>query len=367
MIVHATSGRALCCALLALALVAPAPAVAQELERVRVSASAVGGSMISEDQLGWLGFDRVGVGGVLGFGYSLTELLVPEVHVGGTYFLSDARGGGAIAELGAGLRISLGTPVNDIFVEPAAHVNVAWTGDLLLPSVDIGVRIAVRLGDSFSAGPEAFYGQVFWKNDTGYSTDARFLMAGASVVWRPGGAAEAERMRTRIIEREHLIGIPVERVVRTSAPPAPPPPAPGPSVEIERLLEDALPIQRREERQLIAPVLFEFDSTRVIPCGEVALYAAREAILEMRDTVIIEGHADGTGTDGYNVNLSLARATWVHDWLVAHGIDASRLRVEAHGETRPLARETDDSIRQLDRRVIFRTVHVEPAAEAPAP
>jgi outer membrane protein OmpA-like peptidoglycan-associated protein len=85
----------------------------------------------------------------------------------------------------------------------------------------------------------------------------------------------------------------------------------------------------------------------------------------MPDAVVIEGHADGDGEEGYNAMLSLDRAMAVRDWLVARGIDGARLSVEAHGEHRPLQEETDARVRQLDRRVTFRSVRPARAGDVP--
>jgi outer membrane protein OmpA-like peptidoglycan-associated protein len=57
--------------------------------------------------------------------------------------------------------------------------------------------------------------------------------------------------------------------------------------------------------------------------------------------VIIEGHADPTGTHEGNMALSQRRAEWVRDYLVSHGIDESRLEVMAYGDTRLRYGRTD--------------------------
>jgi OOP family OmpA-OmpF porin len=52
--------------------------------------------------------------------------------------------------------------------------------------------------------------------------------------------------------------------------------------------------------------------------------------------VLLRGHADAGGTDGYNLRLSAARARWVRDWLVGKGIGRKRVTVQAMGEYLPL-------------------------------
>jgi outer membrane protein OmpA-like peptidoglycan-associated protein len=51
-------------------------------------------------------------------------------------------------------------------------------------------------------------------------------------------------------------------------------------------------------------------------------------------TVVIEGHADPTGTHEGNQVLGQRRAEWVRDHLVSAGIDQARLDVISYGDTR---------------------------------
>jgi outer membrane protein OmpA-like peptidoglycan-associated protein len=53
--------------------------------------------------------------------------------------------------------------------------------------------------------------------------------------------------------------------------------------------------------------------------------------------VEISGHTDASGSDELNQKLSEQRAQVVADYLVAHGIDKSRLRTKGCGESQPIA------------------------------
>jgi peptidoglycan-associated lipoprotein len=57
--------------------------------------------------------------------------------------------------------------------------------------------------------------------------------------------------------------------------------------------------------------------------------------------VVIEGHADPTGTPEGNMALAQKRAEWVRDYLVTAGIDESRLEVISYGDTRLRYGRTD--------------------------
>jgi peptidoglycan-associated lipoprotein len=69
--------------------------------------------------------------------------------------------------------------------------------------------------------------------------------------------------------------------------------------------------------------------------NQVALNKAVRWLTDASDVhVVIEGHADPTGTHEGNMVLSQKRAESVRDFLVAGGIDQSRLDVMAYGDTR---------------------------------
>jgi len=66
----------------------------------------------------------------------------------------------------------------------------------------------------------------------------------------------------------------------------------------------------------------------------------------------IEGHTDSTGTDGYNQQLSQARAESVRNFLVAHGIPMERIpSTQGFGRTRPIAPNDTRANREKNRRV----------------
>lgn len=70
----------------------------------------------------------------------------------------------------------------------------------------------------------------------------------------------------------------------------------------------------------------------------------------------IEAHTDSRGDDQANLELSRLRALSVVRHLIAQGIEIGRLQARAYGEARPIADNSTEDGRLLNRRVEFRTL-----------
>jgi outer membrane protein OmpA-like peptidoglycan-associated protein len=68
-------------------------------------------------------------------------------------------------------------------------------------------------------------------------------------------------------------------------------------------------------------------------------------------TAAIEGYTDSVGSDSYNQALSQRRADSVKSYLVAQGIDSSRLTSAGKGEGAPVSDNSTSTGRQQNRRV----------------
>ncbi|MFK7816869.1 MAG: OmpA family protein [Gammaproteobacteria bacterium] len=67
--------------------------------------------------------------------------------------------------------------------------------------------------------------------------------------------------------------------------------------------------------------------------------------------IIIEGHTDSIGNPEVNKRLSLQRADTVKEYLVTRGIDSTRIETRGFGEEVPVATNTTNAGRSLNRRV----------------
>lgn len=87
---------------------------------------------------------------------------------------------------------------------------------------------------------------------------------------------------------------------------------------------------------LDVPVHFEFDKAEVRPVDRPALNRFAQVVKENRPDVLItiEGFADPSGPEAYNLWLGEQRAKAVKEYLVENGLPADRLRVVSYGEDR---------------------------------
>ena len=67
--------------------------------------------------------------------------------------------------------------------------------------------------------------------------------------------------------------------------------------------------------------------------------------------VLVEGHTDNVGADQMNLDLSIARAESVGNYLANQGVAVPRIRALGYGETQPIAQNATDSGRAQNRRV----------------
>jgi outer membrane protein OmpA-like peptidoglycan-associated protein len=67
----------------------------------------------------------------------------------------------------------------------------------------------------------------------------------------------------------------------------------------------------------------------------------------------LEGHTDNSGVPKHNLRLSKARVESVKEYLVDKGISAKRITGKGYGGTQPIADNTNEETRRLNRRVEF--------------
>ena len=97
-------------------------------------------------------------------------------------------------------------------------------------------------------------------------------------------------------------------------------------------------------------VFFDFDRADITPQAmQTIQQAAAAAKGGNRTSLSVTGHADRSGSDAYNMALSMRRANAVKDALVRQGIPAASMQVVARGESEPLV-PTADGVREPQNR-----------------
>jgi peptidoglycan-associated lipoprotein len=100
-------------------------------------------------------------------------------------------------------------------------------------------------------------------------------------------------------------------------------------------------------------VFFDFDKYSLKPESRDQL-AKWAAFLKKfpNDQLVIEGHCDERGTREYNLALGERRANSVKDFLVAQGVQASRLKTISYGKERPAVLGSNEAAWAQNRRSV---------------
>ena len=112
-----------------------------------------------------------------------------------------------------------------------------------------------------------------------------------------------------------------------------------------------------EDRLVLVGVNFAFDKSELLPESYYVLDKSVRLLKENPNVnVEIEGYTDYIDTKEYNQQLSEERAQTVKNYLVANGISENRLSTIGYGKSNPIADNTTDEGRALNRRIVFRII-----------
>lgn len=104
-----------------------------------------------------------------------------------------------------------------------------------------------------------------------------------------------------------------------------------------------------------ANIQFEFDSSILRPSSHPILDATSADLRSSGRVVYLNGYASaGEGTAAHNMQLSRDRANSVKTYLVNSGVDAKHLIIKGYGATHPIADNSTEEGRVLNRRVEFK-------------
>jgi outer membrane protein OmpA-like peptidoglycan-associated protein len=106
--------------------------------------------------------------------------------------------------------------------------------------------------------------------------------------------------------------------------------------------------------EMPSSILFGFDSSDLSTEAKANLDKMVKVFNTYPDTDIeIQGHTDSKGTENYNQNLSVKRASMVSSYLSGRGIASSRLKTVGYGEAVPKYTNDTEDGRTQNRRVEF--------------
>lgn len=105
---------------------------------------------------------------------------------------------------------------------------------------------------------------------------------------------------------------------------------------------------------LSAMIHFDYDKANVRG-DDAATLDQKVAIMNANPDlrIRVSGHCDERGSDEYNLALGNRRATAAKQYLVDHGVDASRIETASFGEERPAAMGHDEDSWAQNRRDEF--------------
>ena len=113
-----------------------------------------------------------------------------------------------------------------------------------------------------------------------------------------------------------------------------------------------------EVKSMVAAMIhFDYDKSNIRP-DDAGTLDQKVAILQANPELRIRvgGHCDERGSDEYNLALGNRRAQAAKQYLVSHGIDASRIETQSWGEERPLVDAHDEASWSQNRRDEFEII-----------
>jgi OOP family OmpA-OmpF porin len=292
-------------------------------------------------------------GGLIGFGYSLSEHFNVEFDMQKLNLDGDPNGNPDQDQTAVSLslmnlynRDGLFAPylLAGVGVVNTDIDNGSQDGDDL--QLQGGAGVLTRLwGDRVSLRTEVLYR---WQ-DASDSLGDTLVNAGFSVALGSKAVAAA----------------PVVAAAPPPAPPPPPPPPPPSDTDGDGVVDgsDQCPDTPKGDRvgpqgcscDVTRQLQFKVDSAELTDEDKAVLDEVAGNLTRLKfvsGTVV--GHTDSTGSDAYNQGLSERRAQTVATYLEGKGIAAGRLTVKGAGEAEPIADNATKEGRAQNRRVVLK-------------
>ena len=128
--------------------------------------------------------------------------------------------------------------------------------------------------------------------------------------------------------------------------------------EMQRIA--GLATQRKENTLVInmpGELLFDVNSTELKPGSQSKLREVADVLQRYPHSYLeVAGHTDSQGRAEHNQRLSERRAESVKTFVVAEGINSTRIKARGYGETIPVASNDTPEGQQMNRRVELKII-----------
>lgn len=127
--------------------------------------------------------------------------------------------------------------------------------------------------------------------------------------------------------------------------------------EVEKLYDDDIIPLETNSTVVLKNILFERAKPNVLPVSYPSLLKLANTIKRRSDVIIqVEGHTDNVGDSEALLDLSLARAKAIKEFLIQNGVSHSQVRTKGFGATRPITKNRTEEERSKNRRVEIRVL-----------
>ncbi len=135
------------------------------------------------------------------------------------------------------------------------------------------------------------------------------------------------------------------------APPPPPAPAPMAPPPPPPCSLNALGGCKTGDKVVLTGVNFALNKSELTLNAKSLLDPVAESLKATKTKIEIGGYTDNIGSSAYNLKLSSKRAKSVMAYLEAKGVDPAQLSASGYGEAMPVADNSTEDGREMNRRV----------------
>jgi outer membrane protein OmpA-like peptidoglycan-associated protein len=118
----------------------------------------------------------------------------------------------------------------------------------------------------------------------------------------------------------------------------------------KKLVKKTIPIVELGRKLIIENLLYKTASAELPDVVDELNILAEFLKAKPNIAIMIEGHTDNIGSRNLNLVLSEKRALSVKNYLVSQGIDPLRIKIKGYGEEKPIASNSTEFGRKLNRR-----------------